>query len=123
MKGIEMIAYRNAEKFIRELMLMRRCFELLELDVDAYDKRLQTLTEEYHKGFSEMGMGDMMMVMQATMGEEAQPEQKLGEWEERYLEDENPFFRKRYYCSVCGDWNTYGKPEYCPNCGAHMKRE
>ena len=41
MKGIEMIAYRNAEKFIRELMLMRRCFELLELDVDEYDKSLQ----------------------------------------------------------------------------------
>ena len=123
MKGIEMIAYRNAEKFIRELMLMRRCFELLDLDVKEYDKKLQTLTEEYHKGFSEMGMGDMMVVMQAAMGEMEQPEQKLGEWEERYVDDENPFFRKRYYCSVCGDWNTYGKPEYCPNCGARMKRD
>ena len=68
MKGIEMIAYKNADKFIRELMLMRRCFELLELDVEAYDKKLQELTEDYHKGFSEMGMGDMMLVMEASMG-------------------------------------------------------
>lgn len=67
MKGIEMIAQRNAEKYIRELMLMRRSLELLKLDVEGYDKKLQELTEQYHKAFSEMDMNDMMVVMQASM--------------------------------------------------------
>ena len=26
----------------------------------------------------------------------------------------------RFYCSACGDWNTYGKTKYCPECGAKM---
>ncbi len=27
---------------------------------------------------------------------------------------------ERFYCSKCGDWNSYGKTNYCPNCGAKM---
>lgn len=30
---------------------------------------------------------------------------------------------KRFYCSACGGWNTYGKSAYCPNCGAEMEAE
>ena len=67
MKGIEMIAYRNADKFIRELMLMRRSLELIGLDVKAYDNKLEELTQQYYEAFSEMDEADMMMVMQATM--------------------------------------------------------
>ena len=67
MKGIEMIAYRNADKFIRELMLMRRSLELMGLDVKAYDNKLEELTQQYYEAFSEMDEADMMMVMQATM--------------------------------------------------------
>lgn len=67
MKGIEMIAYRNADKFIRELMLMRRSLELIGLDVKAYDNKLEELTQQYYEAFSEMDEVDMMMVMQATM--------------------------------------------------------
>lgn len=46
-----------------------------------------------------------------------------GEWEERFVECDNPFFRRRFYCSACGDWNTHGKSRYCPHCGAKMRRE
>lgn len=67
MKGIEMIAYRNADKFIRELMLMRRSLELMGLDVKAYDNKLEELTRQYYEAFLEMDEADMMMVMQATM--------------------------------------------------------
>lgn len=28
---------------------------------------------------------------------------------------------ERFYCSKCGDWNSYGKTNYCPNCGAKME--
>lgn len=48
---------------------------------------------------------------------------KDGEWEERYIEDANPMFRRRFYCSRCGEWTTHGKTRYCPNCGAKMKGE
>lgn len=45
---------------------------------------------------------------------------KLGEWVDRYDEDDKPFFKRKYVCSACGGWNTYGKSKYCPNCGAKM---
>ena len=48
-------------------------------------------------------------------------EPKTGEWEERYVEDDECVWtRRRFYCSSCGNWNTYGKTSYCPDCGAFM---
>lgn len=44
-----------------------------------------------------------------------------GEWEERVVEEADAWSRRRFYCSACGDWQTYGKPPRCPYCGAHMK--
>ena len=48
---------------------------------------------------------------------------RMGEWEERYTDDANPMFRRRFYCSRCGEWTTHGKTRYCPNCGAEMEGE
>ena len=56
------------------------------------------------------------------MAIEALQEQKTGKWEERRIEDTDPLFRRRYYCSACGDWQTYGPTKYCPTCGAKMVR-
>ena len=50
--------------------------------------------------------------------------QRRGKWEERIVEDEYDkygLFRRRFYCSACGDWTTQGKTKYCPNCGAKME--
>ena len=44
-----------------------------------------------------------------------------GEWEERVVEEADAWSRRRFFCSACGDWQTYGKPPRCPHCGAHMK--
>lgn len=44
-----------------------------------------------------------------------------GEWEERIVEDAELWFRRRFYCSNCGGWNTYGMTRYCPDCGAKME--
>ena len=47
---------------------------------------------------------------------------KHGHWTERVGEvPDDPYyiFRKRFYCSVCGDWQTYGKTDYCPMCGSY----
>ena len=30
---------------------------------------------------------------------------------------------KRFICSSCKDWQTYGKTRYCPNCGCPMEKE
>lgn len=46
---------------------------------------------------------------------------KDGEWEERYVPDAPLFLGRRFYCSVCGDWQTSGKTKFCQNCGAKMK--
>lgn len=46
---------------------------------------------------------------------------KRGEWIDRYDEDDKPFFKRKYVCSACSHWNTYGKSKYCPNCGAKME--
>lgn len=27
----------------------------------------------------------------------------------------------RFYCGRCGNWQTYGKTRFCPNCGADME--
>ena len=35
--------------------------------------------------------------------------------------DENSYCSKRFYCSKCGNWQTYGKTNYCMNCGAKME--
>ena len=43
------------------------------------------------------------------------------EWKEVYNPDEGPFFRRKFYCGKCGDWQTYGKTHYCMWCGAKMK--
>ena len=42
------------------------------------------------------------------------------EWEEIYDDKDDPLFRHKFYCSACGDWQTYGITRYCPNCGAKM---
>lgn len=47
-------------------------------------------------------------------------EVKHGEWKEIIDEKEDLFFRQKFYCSACGEWNTYGMTAYCPKCGAKM---
>lgn len=50
---------------------------------------------------------------------EAEPV-RHGSWSETY-DPGDGFMAKKYYCSACGDWNTYGKSPYCPACGAKME--
>ena len=52
---------------------------------------------------------------------EQEVEMRYGTWSERYDEDDYIFFRKKFVCSACGKWNTYGKTSFCPICGADMR--
>ena len=70
-------------------------------------------------------MHERVTVLQIARGElEAKVkrlEPKRGKWIDRYDEDDKPFFKRKYVCSACGHWNTYGKSKYCPKCGAKME--
>lgn len=48
-------------------------------------------------------------------------EPKRGTWTEEFDESANPFFQRRWRCSVCNDYNYYGRPDFCPCCGADMR--
>ena len=47
---------------------------------------------------------------------------KIGYWAEE-IDNDRRWDRIRFYCSECGEWQTYGKTNYCPNCGAKMQKE
>lgn len=52
------------------------------------------------------------------------PDVRRGSWEVRPApEDDRVLGRRRYYCSECGGWNTYGESDFCPRCGADMRSE
>ena len=65
--------------------------------------------------------------------EDAEPERKRGEWEERktfYAGDKNPIEEwQSARCSICEKYHTtpymyfFDDFNFCPNCGAEMREE
>ena len=45
---------------------------------------------------------------------------RMGHWTVD-KDDNRTWDRVRFICSVCGEWQTYGKTKYCPECGAKMQ--
>lgn len=43
-----------------------------------------------------------------------------GHWIEKIDAEAKDSTRRRFYCSVCGKWQTYGRTNYCHHCGAKM---
>ena len=50
-------------------------------------------------------------------------EPKRGTWTEEFDESANPFFQRRWRCSACNDYNCYGRSDFCPCCGADMRKK
>ena len=48
---------------------------------------------------------------------------EIAHWVEEYDENASMFLKKRWRCTACNNWQTYGKPKYCPKCGAMMEGE
>lgn len=46
---------------------------------------------------------------------------RKGRWYVKIDQDDYPLFRRKFVCSACGSWTTYGMTDYCPNCGAKME--
>lgn len=45
---------------------------------------------------------------------------KPGTWR-MDIDHSRGFDWRRFYCSECGEWQTYGEPKFCPKCGARME--
>ena len=50
-------------------------------------------------------------------------ERPRGTWTEEFDESANPFFQRRWRCSACNDYNCYGRSDFCPCCGADMRKQ
>lgn len=72
----------------------------------------------YADGISTDGISDSTAF---DMAIEALQDRPSGKWNTFYREDAPPFLRTIYYCSHCGEGNTYGKSDFCPMCGADMR--
>jgi predicted amidophosphoribosyltransferase len=56
------------------------------------------------------------------MEQTTQTIQKMGHWIiDR--DDNRTWDRVRFICSDCGEWQTYGKTKYCPECGKPKMQE
>jgi len=44
---------------------------------------------------------------------------KIGHWT-RNVDNSRRWDKVRFYCSECAGWQTYGKTDFCPHCGAKM---
>ena len=69
------------------------------------------------------GYDDKEIAEAVQMGAEALKEKPSGTWTEEFDESANPFFRRRWRCSACNDYNYYGRPDFCPCCGADMRKK
>ena len=51
------------------------------------------------------------------------PSRKKGQWsiDVARNDPDRKWDWRRFYCSVCGGWQTYGQTKYCPKCGAEME--
>lgn len=64
-----------------------------------------------------------MLVDRLAVYEDRDDSNKMGFWTKVYDKGADPFMRRKYYCSHCGDWNTYGETPYCMWCGWPMSVE
>lgn len=49
---------------------------------------------------------------------------KPGKWEYKFVpgpDGKIDFCSKRFYCSECGTWQTYGRTPFCMFCGSPME--
>lgn len=81
---------------------------------DAIEVVREAVADEYIESTLELRLLDKSLTADVR-------ENVRGEWVEEYDDDAAIFFKRRWVCSACGDYQTYGKPKFCPNCGADMR--
>lgn len=95
------------------------------IDADALRDRFQALAyDDWNQGASTTWANayneaaDMVDDMPTV-----DSERSTGTWEERIDRDGDLLTWRRFYCSACGGWTSYGKTKFCPHCGAKMEVE
>lgn len=92
------------------------------IDVEPLEDKLK---EHIRKTESELMLGALstfLRVLDITPTADVVPV-RHGRWIEHYKSDAPPALKERWICSWCGNVQTYGATDYCPNCGARMDGE
>lgn len=92
------------------------------IDVEPLEDKLK---EHIKKTESELMLGALstfLRVLDITPTADVAPV-RHGRWVESYKSNAAPTLRSRWTCSWCGNVQTYGATDYCPNCGARMDGE
>ena len=92
------------------------------IDVEPLEDKLK---EHIRKTESELMLGALstfLRVLDITPTADVAPV-RHGRWVESFKVNAPPTLRSRWTCSWCGNVQTYGATDYCPNCGARMDNE
>ena len=92
--------------------------------IEKYNEKILELEEEIrtHKiGLSFLD-GQRVALIQVVKNLEdiLEDHEQTGHWIENKDDTRGMFDKLRFYCSECGKWQTYGKTDFCPKCGAKM---
>lgn len=96
--------------------------------IETYGKGIEENPEELHKRI-EMALEELVDLgmylcwVDDKLTETASCDSDAAHWTEVRKKDGDWCDRRRFYCSACGDWNTYGKTDFCPYCGAKMAKD
>lgn len=83
-------------------------------------------TEAFNLGdITEEDIKQFLIIWQraTSKGVILEPERPRGKWEEDWREDLDVMSKKGWRCSFCKYRTTYGKSNFCMNCGADMRTE
>lgn len=86
----------------------------MEIDNEVAIEILKTFREAMDTpitNYRDILLGSLDMAIKALENDRPQ-----GEW----ISEDLAEFPRKYTCSACGDWQTYGRLKFCPNCGAKM---
>ena len=67
-------------------------------------------------------LNDVVLIKAYDLAIEALKQEPTGHWIID-IDESRRWDRKRFYCSECGEWQTYGETKFCPNCGMPMGKE
>lgn len=115
---------KGIDEVIKELPLVKPTEKVGQwIDAEVLDKIRAEIDEQYdrvHPYNISCAEGLEMALEIIDKYREPTGAEKLGHW--RTDKDNSRHWdRIRFYCSECGDWQTYGLTKYCPNCGARME--
>lgn len=91
------------------------------IDADALLKELRKSCEYHAENSREFSLLQRNIIIVQEQPTIDAASIRRGTWSEEYDPNDDVFFRRKFRCSACNGWNTYGFTKYCPDCGAKME--